>query len=483
MTTKRHWPGAARGALHLSQLQRSVLTDRTPSRTSAKKSAKPKTPTPGFAARKVAVDVLGNVVWKRRPLDSELDTNSGHSGYRELSIRDRSLVRAILGAALRHRGQINVLLERVLDRRIPEKTGRVLDILHVAMAQIVYLDIPDRAAVSIAVDLASADRRARPYKGLVNGVLRRLGREREALLEGLENPKIAAPDWLFERWASAYGMETARAIAAAHLTEAAVDLTVKSNPEDWAARLGGALVGAGSVRISPKGPIDQLEGFELGEWWVQDAAASLPARLLGDVAGMKVADLCAAPGGKTAQLAAAGASVTAVDISKSRMKRVKENFDRLNLTAEIVAADLKNWEPAKPFDAVLLDAPCSATGTIRRHPDVQHLKQPQDIETLAEIQREILQRTAEWVKPGGLLVYCTCSMEPQEGEDQAVWFLENFSGFKLVPIRPEEVGDNSAFVSSEGYLRTLPYMPARADRAETGVDGFFAARFRRFNDA
>lgn len=376
-----------------------------------------------------------------------------------------------------------MLLERVLDRRIPEKTGRVLDILHVAIAQVLYLDVPDRAAVSIAVDVAASDRRARPYKGLVNGVLRRLGRERDDLVEGLDNPKIAAPDWLFERWASAYGMETARAIAAAHLQEAFVDLTVKSNPEDWAARLSGKVVGAGSVRLSPKGPVDQLEGFDGGEWWVQDAAASLPARLLGDVAGKGVADLCAAPGGKSAQLAAAGATVTAVDISKSRLKRVKENFNRLKLSADIVAADLKDWEPGKTFDAILLDAPCSATGTIRRHPDVQHLKQPQDIETLAGIQREILARAATWVKPGGLLVFCTCSMEPQEGEDQVAWFLENFPGFALVPVRPEEVGDNSAFVSSEGYLRTLPFMPARADGTETGVDGFFAARFHRFNDA
>ncbi len=430
--------------------------------------------------RKVAADILGNVTYKRRPMDQELDLGSGHSGFKALAANDRALVRAILGACLRHRGEIAEILDRLLDRRIPEKTGRVLDILHVAIAQMLYLDIPDRAAVSLAVDHAGMDRRAKPYKGLVNGVLRRLGREREDITAGLDAERLNTPQWLFESWSEAYGEETARAIVRAHGQEAALDLTVKADPEDWAKRLDGAVVGLGSVRLTKKGAIDTLEGFSDGAWWVQDAAASLPARLLGsDLSGKKVADLCAAPGGKTAQLAAAGAEVTAVDISKSRLKRVSENLGRLSLSAEVIAADLREWKPTEPFDAILLDAPCSATGTIRRHPDVAWLKQPYDVETLSKIQAELLRRCFEWLKPGGTLVYCTCSLECAEGEAQIEAFLNEVETAELVPVTAAEIGGLTASITSQGYVRTLPCHPADAGGSNMGLDGFFAARLQR----
>lgn len=434
---------------------------------------------PGFAARKVAADILGNVVHKHRPLDGELDTNSGHSGFRALAGNDRSLVRAIIGASLRHRGEIAEILERLLDRKIPEKTGRVLDILHVAIAQMLFLDIPDRAAVSLAVDHASVDSRARPYKGLVNGVLRRLGREREEITGDLDAERLNTPEWLFESWKEAYGEEQARAIAAAHAREAALDLSVKQDPEAWAQRLEGSVVGAGTVRLSSKGAVDKLEGFAEGTWWVQDAAASMPAKLLGDLAGKTVADLCAAPGGKTAQLAAAGGKVTAVDISKSRLKRVTENLTRLGLEADIVASDLRQWEPKEPFDAILLDAPCSATGTIRRHPDVAWIKKPYDIEKLSEIQAELLRRAVNWLKPGGLMVYCTCSLEQAEGEAQIAAFLAETPGVELVPVTAEEIGGLAQSITPEGYLRTLPSHIADTEQVPGSLDGFFAARLRR----
>lgn len=435
---------------------------------------------PGFAARKVAADILGNVVHKKRPLDGELDPASGHSEFRALAGNDRALVRAIVGAALRHRGEIDEILDRLLDRRIPEKTGRVLDILHVAIAQMLYLDIPDRAAVSLAVDHASADRRARPYKGLVNGVLRRLGREKDEVTADLDAELLNTPDWLWESWREAYGVETAREIAKAHRSEAALDLTVKSDPQGWADRLEGRVVGAGSVRLVRKGAVEALEGFEDGAWWVQDAAAALPARLLGDLEGLQAADLCAAPGGKTAQLVAAGAEVTAVDISATRLKRLEENMARLGFKVRTIASDLRAFEPEAPFDAILLDAPCSATGTIRRHPDVPWIKKPYDIEKLSEIQADLLDRALAWVRPGGLVVYCTCSLERAEGEAQVEAFLTRQAGkVELVPVDPEDIGGLGPCVTKQGYLRCLPCHQAGSDPETTGMDGFFAARFRR----
>jgi len=434
---------------------------------------------PGFAARKVAADLLGNVVHKLRPLDGELDLASGHSGFRALTAQDRSLVRAIVGASLRHRGEITEVLSRLLDRDIPEKTGRVLDILHVAIAQMLYLDIPDRASVSIAVDHADMDRRARPYKGLVNGVLRRLGRERDEITADLDPDRLNTPDWLFESWADAYGADTARAIAAAHKQGAPLDLTVKSDAAGWAERLGGTVIAGSTVRVSDHGAVDAMDGFQDGAWWVQDLAASLPARLMGDISGKAVADLCAAPGGKTAQLAAAGAQVTAVDISAGRLKRLNENMARLGLPVTTVTADLRSFEPDAPFDGVLLDAPCSATGTIRRHPDVAYIKRPRDIETLTQIQSQLLERVAAWVLPGGVLVYCTCSLEPAEGEAQIAAFLEKQSGFVLEPIAPQEIGGLTQCVDARGFLRTLPCHKGQDDPSWTGLDGFFAARMRR----
>ena len=434
---------------------------------------------PGFAARKVAADILGNVVHKHRPLDGELDLQSGHSGFRALEGKDRSLVRAIIGAALRHRGEISEILTRLLDRDIPEKTGRVLDILHVAIAQMLYLDVPDRAAVSLAVEHASVDRRVQVYKGLVNGVLRRLGRERDEITQDLDADVLNTPEWLFARWSETYGEETARKIAAAHRNEAALDLSVKSDPKEWAEKLEGTLLAGRTVRLSQKGAVDSLTGFEDGSWWVQDLAASLPARLLGDTAGKRVADLCAAPGGKTAQLASAGADVTAIDISQGRLKRLSENMTRLGLSVETITFDLRQYAPESHFDAVLLDAPCSATGTIRRHPDVAFLKRERDVETLSAIQKELLLRVADWVKPGGTLVYCTCSLERDEGEAQIEAFLAERSDYRLVPATSAEVGGLSESVSGEGYLRTLPCHPVGSADCAPGMDGFFAARLQR----
>jgi 16S rRNA (cytosine967-C5)-methyltransferase len=308
-------------------------------------------------------------------------------------------------------------------------------------------------------------------------VLRRIAREGKRDLANLDTLALDTPHWLITRWVKHYGEQTARAIATANLHEPALDLTVKSDPEGWAQKLGGRVLPNGSVRLIAHGPVTALPGFNDGAWWVQDAAASLPMRLLGEVEGKAVADLCAAPGGKTAQLANAGAQVTAIDRSAPRLRRLSENFTRLGLQADIVTADAAAWKGG-PFDAILLDAPCMATGTIRRHPDIPWLKGEKDQAKLTTLQGRLLDNAVSLLKPGGVLVYCTCSLEPEEGEDAIAYLLDRNKAVRRQPIAPAEVS-GAEFVTSEGDMRTLPCHWPDTDSRLAGLDGFFAARLIR----
>ena len=338
------------------------------------------TDVPGLAARRVAADIIEGVLRRRRALDELLDSTSELAALEE---RDRGLARALVATVLRRLGTLRHLLWPLVERGLPPQAPRVETALLLGAAQILFLDVPDHAAVDLAVRLVQADRYAARFAGLVNAVLRRLARDGKTALAALDMPALDTPDWLLARWTATYGAATAHAIAAANGNEGALDLTVKSDPEFWAAKLNGRVLATGTVRTIAHGAVTALPGFAEGAWWVQDAAAALPARLFGDVAGRRVADLCAAPGGKTAQLAAAGAHVTAVDRAPSRMTRLADNLARLSLAAELVCADAAAWAPEQQFDAVLLDAPCSATGTIRRHPDIPWLKSEADIVKLA----------------------------------------------------------------------------------------------------
>jgi 16S rRNA (cytosine967-C5)-methyltransferase len=307
-------------------------------------------------------------------------------------------------------------------------------------------------------------------------------RERAEILAQPGDPlSDNTPDWLARRWNAAYGQETARAIAAAHLQGAALDITVQSDAVEWAERLGGVALPTGSVRLHEiRSPVAELPGYAEGQWWVQDAAAALPAILLGVKPGDRVADLCAAPGGKTAQLAAAGASVLAVDRSSPRLERLSQNFSRLGLEAEIRVGDALALPDEAAFDAVLLDAPCSATGTLRRHPDVAWTKTESDIGRLIGLQKRLFDKAATLVRPGGRLVYCTCSLEREEGEAQVTTFLTRNPDFERVPVRPEELGGLSEVIDPSGDLRTLPaHLNGVAPEARGGLDGFFATRLRR----
>jgi 16S rRNA (cytosine967-C5)-methyltransferase len=294
-----------------------------------------------------------------------------------------------------------------------------------------------------------------------------------------EAARLNMPGWLYRSLCAAYGAETAQRIAAAHLAQPPLDISVKRDPRLWAEQLGGILLPTGTVRLEDPPRVTELPGYDAGEWWVQDAAAALPARLLGDVAGLAVADLCAAPGGKTAALAAAGAQVTAVDLSPARVARLKANLRRLDLDAAVETADVLRWNPRRQFDAVLLDAPCTATGTIRRHPDIQWLKQPKDVAVLAALQARMLDAAAALVRPGGRLVFATCSLQPEEGEMHVAPFLARHPQFALVAVDPAELASPPALVTPEGALRTLPCHAFGSGRGLAGMDGFFAARFER----
>jgi 16S rRNA (cytosine967-C5)-methyltransferase len=442
----------------------------------ARARTSPQPEVPGLAARRIAVEILDGVLRRRIALDEQLSGKSAHPGLAALADRDRALMRRLVATVLRRLGTLRHRLGTFLERGFPADAPRTETILLVGAAQILWLDVPDHAAVDLSVRLAQADRRAARYAGLINAVLRRIAQNREA--EIADAASRDTPDWLLARWTKTYGADTARAIAAVNGHEPALDLTVKDDAAGWAEHLRGRVLPTGSVRTLAHGAITLLPGFPEGAWWVQDTAASLPVRLFGNIRELAVADLCAAPGGKTAQLAQAGGRVTAVDRSPARLARLRENLARLSLPAEAIAADVLEWQSA-PFDAVLLDAPCSSTGTIRRHPDVPWLRGEADIATLTSLQQRLLDRAVELLKPGGTLIYCVCSLEPEEGEQQISALLARNGAIGRKPIVASEVCGCEEFVTAAGDLRTLPVHLPDPDPRWAGLDGFYAARLVR----
>jgi 16S rRNA (cytosine967-C5)-methyltransferase len=433
---------------------------------------------PGLAVRRIAAEILEGVLRQHRPLDDQLDGEHAHPGLAALEERDRALVRMLVATVLRRLGTLRHLLALYLAQGFPQDAPRVETTLLIGAAQILWLEVPDHAAVDLAVRLAQADRRAARFPGLINAVLRRVARDGRAQLEQLDAVALDLPQWLTARWRARYGAETTQRIAAALAHPPPFDVTVKSHPAEWAARLRGRVLPTGTVRTVAHGAVSRLPGHAEGAWWVQDAAAALPARLFGDVNALAIADLCAAPGGKAAQLALAGARVTAVDRAGSRLARLQANFVRLGLHAETVVADATEWEGGA-FDAVLLDAPCLSTGTVRRHPDVAWLKRETDLAPLIALQRRLLDRAVALVKPGGLVVYCTCSLEPEESEAQIASLLQRDVRVRRRPIEAREIAGLAELISEAGDLRTLPCHLPDADPRLAGLDGFYAARLER----
>lgn len=431
---------------------------------------------PGLPARIAAAAILHDVLTAGHPIDDFFAREDGHPKLAGLDQRDRALVRSIVTAALRRLGTIRRVLAGLLERGMPKKSGSFETILIATAAQILFLDVPDHAAVNLCVQAVRLDPQAQPFAALANAVARNIVREKEQVLT--DESAVDVPPWLATRWRQIYGPAGLTAIAGANRIEPRLDISVKTDPAGWAERLDGDVLSTGSIRLRGSTPVPDLPGFAEGEWWVQDAAAALPARLLKNVAGERVADLCAAPGGKTAQLAQAGAQVTAVDRSAERLKRLASNIERLQLEVETQVADVVNFEAA-PFDAILLDAPCSATGTVRRHPDVGWTKRPSDIPALAALQSRMLDRSIGLLKPGGRLVYCVCSIEPEEGETQIAALLRRNPDVRRDPIEASEVAGHADWLTPAGELRTLPYFNPGPDPSFAGMDGFFAVRLIR----
>ena len=427
----------------------------------------------GQPARDAALGLIVAVLAQRRQLDDAWRAGlAPDGGLAGLDGRDIAFARLLATTVLRRLGQIDAALDHCLDKPLPRRAVRVRDILRLAAAQLLFLGTPPHAAVDTAVQQAT---RFPHYKALVNAVLRRLAREGAEIVAGQDAGRLNCPDWLWRSWTDTYGESTTRAIVAAHLTEPPLDIVTSGDPTDWAARLAATPLPTGCLRRHAGGAVASLPGYDEGAWWVQDAAAALPARLLGDVAGRAVLDLCAAPGGKTLQLAAAGAEVTAVDIAAKRLARLEENLARIGQAADVVCADVATWRPARPATHILLDLPCSATGTIRRHPDVWRLKTPDDVARLCGTQDRLLTAAVDMLAPGGTLVACVCSLQPEEGPARIAALLAAGAPLRRRPITPAEVGGLAELITADGDLRTLPCHLADAG----GMDGFYACRLTR----
>ena len=426
----------------------------------------------GLEVRRLAVSLLRSCLAKKLTVE---DVINGSSVAASLQPRDHGLLSTLLLTTFRHRGEIDATLAKFLDRPLPRKAGPAREILDIGVAQLLFLGTPPHAVIDQAVRSAKADRNALHFAGLINAVLRKVSAAGPASLDGLDAARLNTPAWLWERWTAHYGPETARRIGLAHRERPGLDISFRDGSAPWISALGGEMLPNGQVRL-PAGhaAVTDLPGFRAGAWWIQDAAATIPVRMMGEIAGKRVLDLCAAPGGKTLQMAARGAAVTAVDISEVRLRRLGDNLARTGLSAEVRVQDLLGSELEGEWDAVLLDAPCSATGTIRRHPELPYLKDASQIKDVAGLQRRMLRKAARLVRPGGTLVYCTCSLEPEEGEGQAKGFLSRNPDFEIVPAQSAAFPEGS--VQPEGWVRTLPFMtygPA------TGMDGFFSVAMRR----
>ncbi|MBT3533601.1 MAG: RsmB/NOP family class I SAM-dependent RNA methyltransferase [Rhodospirillaceae bacterium] len=425
----------------------------------------------GHRSRTAATKVLHRVLERGQMLDSALADEQEKGGRMAgLAPRDRAFARLMVVTVLRRLGQIDDAIDRCLDRPLNKSAKPARQALRLAAAQTMFLGTPDHAVADGAVRLMGP--RLRHLNGLVNAVARRLIREKSAILAVQDKIALNCPGWLRDSWTKAYGDDVTMKMIEEMLSEPSLDLTLKGKVGDWARKLDAEMLHTGSLRRPAGGVIQALPGFEEGEWWVQDAAAALPIRLMGEVAGRAVLDLCAAPGGKTAQLAALGARVTAVDNVPKRLALLQANLVRLGLRAETVVADILTWRPSELFELIILDAPCSATGTIRRHPDIWRLRTADQVANAAELQDQMLAAAIDMLAPGGTLIFCTCSLQPEEGEGRIESLLAGDTPVRRAPIEARELFGLDELITGDGDMQTLPHY-------QGGMDGFFASRLIR----
>jgi 16S rRNA (cytosine967-C5)-methyltransferase len=428
---------------------------------------------PGLAARAYAQKLLQHVLGRRRTLDAALEQMAAPVG---LSARDLGFARAIASETLRRMGQLDALLRQLVPKSPPpHRAGPTLEILLAGACELLFLGVPQHAAVDAANRLAAGDARAVHFKPLINACLRRIAREGGDLIAHQDAERLNTPDWVWDRWCAQFGEETTRAMARVHASVPPLDLALKSSDVPASLKPVGELLPGDMLRIRDTRVVGSLPGYAEGCWWVQDFAASLPVRLLGDVRGKTVIDLCAAPGGKTASLVCRGAQVVAVERDAERLSRLKSNLDRLGLSARFIHSDLRDLTSELRAEIVLLDAPCSATGTIRRHPELPWIKSAADVNACAETSRELLDAAAEMLEPGGLLLFSVCSLEGEECADQTGQFLHRHNNFHRRAVLSDEVLGVTQLLSPEGDLRTLPCHLADWG----GMDGFYAARLER----
>lgn len=434
-------------------------------------------PGDGIAARMAAFNILHQVLGQKKMLDSVLEREQS---FLQLPQRDRGFVRMMVATVLRRRGQLDDLIAKALNKGENPRPESLKWVLYLGITQILFMDVANHAAVDTSVTLVS-HLGMEGKKGFVNAILRRMPAEGKEWLSKQDPAILNVPDWLYKPWITSYGAVRAKDIALASLEEAALDITVKDKTkrEEWAEKLNAIILPTGSLRRGHGGHVTDFSGFEAGEWWVQDASSAVPARLFGDIAGKTVLDLCAAPGGKTMQLAAAGAHVVALDRSASRMATLTENLNRVGLSGKVqtIIEDGSVWKSSKLFTHILLDAPCTATGTIRRHPDLLSLKNEKDQAGLESIQQRLLDNAVNLLEIGGMLIYCTCSLQKEEGEAQIERFLLLNGNFRRIPVRREELGGLDGIINSEGDIRLLP----QHLKDQGGMDGFFVSRMQRLS--
>ncbi|MGE4611833.1 MAG: transcription antitermination factor NusB [Paracoccaceae bacterium] len=416
-------------------------------------------------ARIAAAQLLHGVLHDGTMISELIEDKDGPLA--DLSPSARARAQSLALSTLRHLAPLDIVLDQFLNKSPPLK---VRNALRLAANELLVDGVAPHAAVDAAVRLVRESRKLQHLSGLANAVARRVAEHGPEIWADMDPQEL--PAWLRKPVERAYGEDALQGIEAAHAKGAPLDLSLRkaSDAEKLAKELDAEILPTGSLRLQKPGQVSAMAGFDDGLWWVQDAAAAMPVQLLGSVKGLRVLDLCAAPGGKTMQLAAGGAEVTAVDISKDRLTRVTQNLQRTKLSAKIIASDIVRWAPEKPFDLILLDAPCSATGTIRRHPDLPFGKSG-DLKPILRLQQKLLSRAFEWLKPGGKIVYCTCSLLPSEGEEQVEKFLRNHVDAKQLPANTNLPDLPADWIAKDGGLRLRPDFWAERG----GMDGFYAA--------